>query len=38
MDTIIANKTHNSYAYLICDTIAYAAKVRGSGIAKRKSE
>ena len=38
MDIIIANKTHTSYANLICDTIADAAKVRGTGIAKRKPE
>ena len=38
MDIISANKTHTSYANLICDTIADAAKVRGTGIAKRKPE
>jgi N-acetylglutamate synthase-like GNAT family acetyltransferase len=38
MDIIIANKTHASYANQICETIADAAKVRGTGIAKRKPE
>lgn len=38
MDIIIANKTHTNYANQICETIADAAKVRGTGIAKRKPE
>ena len=38
MEIIIANKSHTTYANQICDTIADAAKVRGTGIAKRKPE
>ena len=38
MEIFIANKTHTIYAQIICDTIAEAAKVRGTGIAKRKPE
>lgn len=38
MEIIIANKTHTKYANLICETITEAAKVRGTGIAKRKPE
>lgn len=38
MDIIIADKSHTTYANQICDTIADAAKVRGTGIAKRKPE
>jgi GNAT superfamily N-acetyltransferase len=38
MTIIIANKSHTSYATQICDTIAEAAKVRGTGIAKRKPD
>ena len=36
MEIVIANKSHIVYADIICDTIAEAAKVRGTGIAKRK--
>ena len=36
MDIIIADKSHSIYAEIICDTIAEAAKVRGTGIAKRQ--
>ena len=38
MEIVIANKSHSIYADLICETIAEAAKVRGTGIAKRKPE
>ncbi|WP_411766626.1 GNAT family N-acetyltransferase [Winogradskyella sp. A3E31] len=38
MQIVIANKSHSHYAEIICDTIADAAKVRGTGIAKRKPE
>ncbi|MGR7812388.1 GNAT family N-acetyltransferase [Lacinutrix undariae] len=38
MEIVIANKSHSIYAETICDTIADAAKVRGTGIAKRKPE
>lgn len=38
MEIVIANKSHTVYAQVICDTIADAAKVRGTGIAKRKPE
>lgn len=38
MQIVIANKSHIVYANIICDTIAEAAKVRGTGIAKRKPE
>lgn len=38
MEIVIANKSHSVYAEIICDTIAEAAKVRGTGIAKRKPE
>lgn len=38
MDIVIANKSHGIYADIICLTIAEAAKVRGTGIAKRKPE
>ncbi|GAB1308831.1 GNAT family N-acetyltransferase [Urechidicola sp. KH5] len=38
MDIVIANSTHNSYAEIICDTIAESAKQRGTGIAKRTPE
>ncbi|KOY52751.1 GNAT family N-acetyltransferase [Polaribacter dokdonensis] len=38
MQIVIANKSHIIYANIICDTIAEAAKVRGTGIAKRKPE
>lgn len=35
MKIIIANKSHSSYAKAICETISVAAKIRGTGIAKR---
>jgi hypothetical protein len=38
MKIVIANKSHNIYADIICKTIAEAAQVRGTGIAKRKPE
>ena len=38
MEIIIANSSHKTYAEIICDTIAQAAKVRGTGIAKRQPE
>lgn len=38
MKIVIADKSHSIYAELICETIADAAKVRGTGIAKRKPE
>ena len=38
MDVVIANKSHASYAQIICDTIEESAKVRGTGIAKRSPE
>ena len=38
MQIVIANKSHSHYADTICETIAEAAKVRGTGIAKRKPE
>lgn len=38
MQIVIANKSHSIYAKAICDTIAEAAKVRGTGIAKRQPE
>ncbi|RYH73150.1 GNAT family N-acetyltransferase [Flavobacteriaceae bacterium 144Ye] len=38
MEIVIANKSHSVYAEIICETIAEAAKVRGTGIAKRKPE
>ena len=38
MQIVIANKSHSIYAEIICNTIAEAAKVRGTGIAKRKPE
>jgi hypothetical protein len=36
MKIVIANKSHTIYADIICKTIEDAAKVRGTGIAKRK--
>ena len=33
---LVANSSHYSYAEVICDTIAEAAKARGTGIAKRE--
>ena len=38
MEIVIANTSHIDYAKIICDTIADAAQVRGTGIAKRKPE
>ena len=38
MEIVIANTTHIKYAEIICETIAEAALVRGTGIAKRKPE
>lgn len=38
MKIVIANKSHSIYAETICNTIAEAAQVRGTGIAKRKPE
>ncbi|UAM99872.1 GNAT family N-acetyltransferase [Polaribacter litorisediminis] len=36
MEIVIANISHIKYADIICDTIADAAQVRGTGIAKRQ--
>lgn len=38
MKIVIADRSHIVYAQQICDTISEAAKVRGTGIAKRKPE
>ena len=38
MKIVIADKSHAIYAKEICDTISAAAKIRGTGIAKRKPE
>ena len=38
MKIVIANKSHTIYAQQICNTISEAAKVRGTGIAKREPE
>ena len=38
MTIVIANKSHSIYAGIICETIAEAAQVRGTGIAKRQPE
>ena len=38
MKIIIADKSHTIYATIICDTIAAAAQVRGTGIARRTPE
>ncbi|MCL7753387.1 GNAT family N-acetyltransferase [Polaribacter sp. Z022] len=38
MEIVIANKSHTTYAEIICKTIEDAAQVRGTGIAKRKPE
>lgn len=38
MKIVIADKSHSIYAETICNTIADAAQVRGTGIAKRKPE
>lgn len=38
MKIVIANASHIKYAEIICTTIDEAAKIRGTGIAKRKVE
>ncbi|WP_026915640.1 GNAT family N-acetyltransferase [Christiangramia portivictoriae] len=38
MKILIANKSHASYAEIICNTIEESAKVRGTGIARRTPE
>lgn len=38
MKIVIADKSHSIYAEIICQTIAEAAQVRGTGIAKRQPE
>ncbi len=38
MKILIANKSHASYAEVICNTIEESAKVRGTGIARRTPE
>ena len=38
MEIVIANTSHSIYAAIICETIADAANVRGTGIAQRKPE
>lgn len=38
MTIVIADKSHTVYAAIICKTIENAAKVRGTGIAKRQTE
>ena len=38
MKIVIADKSHSIYAEIICETIAEAAQVRGTGIAERKPE
>ncbi|MEH6535143.1 MAG: GNAT family N-acetyltransferase [Psychroserpens sp.] len=38
MKIVIADKSHSIYADIICETIADAAQIRGTGIAKRKPE
>lgn len=38
MEILIANKSHITYADIICKTIADSANVRGTGIAKRTPE
>ncbi|WP_373056069.1 GNAT family N-acetyltransferase [Zunongwangia sp. H14] len=38
MKIVIANKSHASYAEIICTTIEESAKVRGTGIARRTPE
>jgi len=38
MKIVIANTTHIKYAEIICETIAEAALIRGTGIAKRQPE
>ncbi|UBM61402.1 GNAT family N-acetyltransferase [Candidatus Sulfidibacterium hydrothermale] len=35
---IVANQSHEKYAQAVCDMIEEAAKLRGTGIAKRKPE
>ncbi|MEW7279171.1 GNAT family N-acetyltransferase [Aquimarina sp. 2201CG1-2-11] len=38
MKIVIADQSHVIYAEIICETIAKAAQIRGTGIAKRKPE
>lgn len=38
MEIVIANKSHSTYADIICETISDSANVRGTGIAKRTPE
>jgi N-acetylglutamate synthase-like GNAT family acetyltransferase len=38
MKVVVANQKHIIYAEIICKTITDAAKIRGTGIAKRKPE
>ena len=38
MEIVIDDKSHSTYADIICETISEAAQVRGTGIAKRKPE
>ena len=38
MKIVIANKSHSTYAEIICQTIAESAAVRGTGIARRTPE
>ena len=38
MKIVVADKSHSIYANIICETIADAASVRGTGIAKRKPD
>lgn len=38
MEIVIADRAHSIYANIICKTIADAAQVRGTGIAKRTPE
>lgn len=35
---MVANKSHHQYAHIICQMMSDAAKVRGTGIAKRKPQ
>jgi len=38
MRILVADRTHFTYASIICDTIEESAKIRGTGIAKRTPE
>ena len=38
MKIVIADKSHNIYADIVCKTIAESANIRGTGIAKRTPE